>query len=838
MRSDPAGTTPAPDDSGIEAETVRLLYANARAGEIVTAVVAATLAAAYRGEAPAPVILSWAAAMLGIVAGRRALRLGFERRDAQRADPGRWARAFAAGAAVTGLGWGALGAWAVWSLPLERAAVAIIVGVAMTAAALPYLAPWRPAYIGYACGATLPVVVAFALSTAPGHLALALWGLIYLAGALHGAGRLSGRLRESLALSLREAAHARALGHARDELEAETARRLALERAGREAEARSRAALERLVEERTVSLRGALDEMTATRGNLDLALDAGRLALFQADTRTRQVRLSPQWRFMIGGPREPTVTDLRTLMALTHPEDHDAVARAYRDVLRGRRSHYAVDHRVRTLNGDWLWIESRGRVTARDDRGRALCITGTNCDISDRKRHEAQILFQAYTDPLTGLANRARIAARLQETIRRAERAGRSFAVICIDLDHFKYINDTGGHAEGDSVIREVGTRLAQCVRASDLVGRLGGDEFAVLLEPPLEPEEALAVAEKMIARLREPLRAGEREVVVSASLGISLYPLDGREPGELMSRADIAMYHAKESGRNAVQFFTAELNARMKEKASLMAGLQTALDNGELWVAYQPRVDAAAGSIRGVEALLRWRHPVDGDVPAERFIPLAELTGAIVPIGEWVLDTACRQMRAWLDAGASLEHVAVNVSPRQLHRGDIVERVAHALRDSGLPAQRLELEITESVAMQDPERVVGLLAGLKRLGVRIALDDFGVGFSSLSYLKRFPIDELKIDRAFVAGLPADPSDVAIARTILALARSLGVTPVAEGVESADQRDFLLGEGCLAMQGFLFGGPMPASGLAAGRAFSPGAPPPGIPGGDGSRQRH
>ena len=418
-------------------------------------------------------------------------------------------------------------------------------------------------------------------------------------------------------------------------------------------------------------------------------------------------------------------------------------------------------------------------------------MVGTNCDITTRKENETRLLYQAYHDPLTGLANRAFLRERLQEMIYRAERLQHSLAVLCLDLDHFKVINDSNGHAAGDHLLRAAAALLAQAVRQGDIVVRLGGDEFAVLLEGPLTTADMAAVARKILGRIRAPISLGDNTHMLSASIGISCYPADGRTADELLTRADLAMYNAKEAGRNAFRFFTAELNDQVQEKAVLMAGLQTAIANGELWLAYQPRVDCVSGRMRSVEALLRWDHPLLGAVEPDRFIPLAEQTGMITTLGSWVLETACAQLREWRAAGRDLDRVAVNLSVRQLVQHDSVAQVAAVLERNGLAAHELELEITESMALQEPEIAVAALNGLHQLGVRIAVDDFGTGYAALAYLKRLPIDDLKIDRTFVSGVPHDSEDAAIARAILALARSLELTAVAEGVETTAQRDFL-----------------------------------------------
>ena len=808
------------DDAGVE-----LLFANARAGEMISLVVAVILTAARWQEMGTLHAGGWFAAMLSVVVARGALRRAFHRRAPITGDSQRWGRAFSAGAVATGLLWGLAAQVLLTSPALDQSFIVVLAIAGMTSAAVPYLAPVPLVFHLYAAGAVLPAVGRFLLSGTPLLVSIGALMAVYLIGIQRSAHLFGRWLREARHLAHEASSRAaeletvtRELAAAHERSQSETARRLELERGRADLEAEINASLATVVDQRTAELRQTLAAMTATREQLDSALVAGRLALFEVDTATREVKLSQHWSQMLGGPALVTLTTMRELMQLTHPDDRPAIRRAYRDALRGVRNAYAVDHRVRDLKGGWLWIESRARVVSRQDDGRSLVLAGTNCDISARKEDEGRLRHQAYHDPLTGLANRAFLRERLQEMIYRAERQQHMLAVLCLDLDHFKVINDSNGHAAGDELLRAAAARLSNSVRQGDVVVRLGGDEFAVLLEGPLHTDAIAVIARKILTRISRPITVNDRQHALSTSIGVSCFPTDGRTPDELLTRADLAMYSAKEAGRNDFRFFTAALHDQVQEKALLMVGLQNAIANQQLWLAYQPRVDSHSGAVLSVEALLRWSHPQLGEIEPERFVPLAEQTGIIVQLGEWALRTACAQFRRWRDAGIALERVAVNLSMRQLLEPDLVARVAAILDEQGLAPQQLELEITESMAMQHPDAVLETLARFDQLGVRIGLDDFGTGYSSLAYLKRFPIDDLKIDRAFVSGVPHDAEDVAIARAILALARSLDLTPVAEGVETVEQRDFLQAEGCREMQGYLYGKPLPAEALDFTRA--------------------
>lgn len=431
-------------------------------------------------------------------------------------------------------------------------------------------------------------------------------------------------------------------------------------------------------------------------------------------------------------------------------------------------------------------------------------------DISERKRLEERLLHQSNHDALSGLPNRLLFYDRLGQALAQASRAEHLMAVMLLDLNRFKIINDTLGHDLGDLLLKEAALRLATCMRGGDTIARWGGDEFAFLLPNLAHPGEAAEVAAGILNALSQPFLLAGKEIFVSASVGITLYPTDGQTREVLLQNAEVAMYRAKEHGESAYQFFTGDMNARTFERLALENSLRKALERGEMLLYYQPQVDLETGKISGMEALLRWQHPELGMVSPAQFIPLAEETGLIVPIGEWVLREACRQNKAWQDAGMARMRVSVNLSARQFHQQDIVEMTASALRESGLAADCLELELTESYIMQNPEAAISTLRLLEKMGVFLSVDDFGTGYSSLSYLRRFPIDCLKIDRSFVRDIPGSADAAAIVSAIVAMARSLMLELVAEGVETQEQLDYLKQLQCNRMQGFLFSRPIPA----------------------------
>jgi diguanylate cyclase (GGDEF)-like protein len=408
------------------------------------------------------------------------------------------------------------------------------------------------------------------------------------------------------------------------------------------------------------------------------------------------------------------------------------------------------------------------------------------------------------------LPNRLLFHDRLSMAIAQTARLPQRLAVLFLDIDRFKVINDSLGHSTGDELLRGVAERLRACVREVDTVARLGGDEFTVLIAGLAADEDALKVAHKILETVRLPFQLDERELFVTTSVGIALYPADGLDAETLVRNADTAMYRAKDQGRDHCQLYTPAMNSRALERLSLESRLRQALQNEELVVFYQPVVDLSTGVVRGAEALLRWNHPQLGLLPPGEFIPLAEASGLIIGVGEWVLRRACAQMHSWHHLGFPGLSVAVNLSTRQFQQADLVSQVNRALQDSGLEAGALDLEITETNAMHNAEASVVTLGGLKALGVRISLDDFGTGYSSLSYLKRFPIDTIKLDQSFVRDVTSDPDDAAISSAVIAMAHSLELSVVAEGVETEEQLAFLRSQGCDRMQGHLLSPALPA----------------------------
>jgi diguanylate cyclase (GGDEF)-like protein/PAS domain S-box-containing protein len=435
-------------------------------------------------------------------------------------------------------------------------------------------------------------------------------------------------------------------------------------------------------------------------------------------------------------------------------------------------------------------------------------------DVSAARAMSLQMVHSALHDAVTGLPNRLLLNDRIAQSISLARRNNRSFAVLFLDLDNFKYINDSLGHDTGDSLLQCVSKRLLVCLRGSDTVSRQGGDEFVILLSEITHPEDAATSALKLLSSISAPYSIGGHDLHIDGSIGVSIYPEDGKDAETLIKNADTAMYHTKQSGRNNFKFFKAEMNLKAVERQSLESSLRRAIERDEFLLHYQPKVNLVTGEITGVEALIRWQQPDRGLVPPAQFVPVAEDCGLILPIGRWVLREACRQAREWQAANLPVKRISVNVSTAEFRDKNFVKRVATTLAETGLDARYLDLELTEGVLMADAESTGAILHALKDIGVHLAVDDFGTGYSSLSYLRQFPIDVLKIDQSFVRQITADPNDATIVSAIIDLGKNLKQRVIAEGIETQAQLAFLQARHCAEGQGYLFSRPLPAAELA------------------------
>jgi diguanylate cyclase (GGDEF)-like protein/PAS domain S-box-containing protein len=535
-----------------------------------------------------------------------------------------------------------------------------------------------------------------------------------------------------------------------------------------------------------------------TESSLDLisVIDADSRILYQ----------SPALRTLLG--YEPGETVGRKVVELVHRDDIDQVEAAIRRVIEARHSAAPVEFRLRHRDGMWRTFESLGTNCLANPHIGGVVFNSR--DVTDRKVIQQRIQHLAYHDNLTGLPNRSLLQDRLAHSIARAERSSKKVAVLFIDLDNFKNINDTLGHDIGDEMLRQVSRRLSECVRLEDTIARQGGDEFIVLLDSLDDSRGASVVAQKILNALRQAFVLTGTEQHVSGSVGIALYPEDGRDAQTLMRNADTAMFHGKGLGKNTYQYFTAQMNIAVKRRMTLESALRRAVMQKDFILHYQPQINLESGEIIAVEALVRWKTEDSGTVMPGDFIPLAEETGLINEIGEWVLREGCRQAREWQNMGLSPRRMAINLSARQFSDRGFLDMVTRVLAETGLEPQWLELEITESQVMRQTEGMIMLLNKLADMGVQLAIDDFGTGYSSLSYLKRLPIQKLKIDQSFVRDITVDPNDTAIVVAIINMAKSLDLETIAEGVETAGQLALLRSKGCRMGQGFYFSAPVRA----------------------------
>ncbi|SFB88068.1 bifunctional diguanylate cyclase/phosphodiesterase [Massilia yuzhufengensis] len=594
--------------------------------------------------------------------------------------------------------------------------------------------------------------------------------------------------------------------------------------------------VQQLVRQRTADLR-----RTNRRLVEDMAArERAERALQQSEQRFRQlVSMSSDWyweqdrdlRFTMvtGGFTEKAGVSVESLLGKTRWEYVPAlldldVGRAHVAQVKAHEPFANLEYQIRDEHGATRWFCVNGQPVF-DDQGDLLGYRGTGSDITERKLTEQRVHHVAQHDVLTGLPNRSLLQDRLGQAIAYANRSARPMWVMLIDLDRFKFVNDSMGHKAGDVLLMTVAARLTASLRDTDTVARLSGDEFVVILsehhDEPLSPD----IVQRVMDSVAQPVMLGPKEFFVTCSIGVAVYPSEGTPADSLIEHADIAMYSAKKMGRNNFQFYTPAMNEESMERVRIESALRNALERNEFVLHYQPQVDLKTGQIVGMEALIRWQHPELGMVPPVRFIGIAEETGLIVQIGAWVMRTACAQNKAWQDAGLGKLRVAVNLSARQFGAPDLIAGLESVLADTMLDPDCLEIELTESLFMNDITPAVDLLHRMKSLGVNLSIDDFGTGYSSLSYLSRFPIDVLKIDRSFVADITVDANDAAIVTSIIALAHNLKLAVIAEGVETLEQLDYLRSHGCDEMQGYFFSKALPAAEfeqlLVQGRALPP-----------------
>ncbi|MEM9759764.1 MAG: EAL domain-containing protein [Pseudomonadota bacterium] len=555
------------------------------------------------------------------------------------------------------------------------------------------------------------------------------------------------------------------------------------------------------------------EQLEKTVEQLRLAVDTAKLGIWHANIGSGRQEWNDQQLEIYGIRREDFDYSADAWRPRVLPEYLAEIDKWSAEIIH-RGSVHDVEFQIRRTDGDIRHIRASG-VAIRGDDGDVTDIVGINYDITSLKRSEERLRFLAHHDDLTELPNRILFLERLEQRILQAKRIHADFAVLFVDVDLFKSVNDRLGHAAGDTLLKEVARRLVAAVRADDTVARISGDEFVLLLGLASDLDHLSRVIGKLIDAFSAPFVIGRSEVLITVSLGVAVYPQDGSRADELVANADAAMYRAKQDGRNGYQFYSEEMTHSAMERMFIEQALKQALSREQFHLEYQPKVDLATQRSAGLEALIRWRHPDEGNIEPKRFIPVAEHSGMIREIGEWVLNAACQQASQWLKDGVEFGHVAVNVATRQVLDRSFIATIKAALASSELPPAYLQLELTEQTMMQNAAKKTTLIDELRELEIKIAVDDFGTGYSSLSYLKSLPVDILKIDRSFIEDIPEHPDDMAITSAVIAMAGQLGLGTVAEGVESDAQAEFLRSRGCHLAQGSLFSAPLPPAEIPA-----------------------
>jgi diguanylate cyclase (GGDEF)-like protein/PAS domain S-box-containing protein len=553
----------------------------------------------------------------------------------------------------------------------------------------------------------------------------------------------------------------------------------------------------------------ALQSLTASEERCAMLLRGASDGLWEWDLSSNEMHFCERWKAMLGFEEDGLTNNPDEWFTRVHPEDIERVQSEMMAHLLGTSTQFQCEHRVRRSDGSYRWMLSRG-LSVMDANGFVLRMTGSLTDVTEQKQAEKQLLHSAFHDALTEIPNRAFFMDRLKSSLAEVKKGeGYSFGVLFLDLDRFKVVNDSLGHQIGDQLLVAAARRLESCLRPGDIVARLGGDEFAVILDHVKQVSDATQAAERIRERLSTPFNLSGHEVFISASIGIALNQAASEDPDEILRNADTAMYRAKDQGRGCFELFDKGMHTRNAALVQLETGLRRALARDEFRVHYQPIISLETWRINGFEALLRWEHPEHGYISPLKFIPVAEESGLIIQIGQWVLKEACQQLRVWQEQFPSDPplSISVNLSGRQFSQPDLIDCISQTLRETGLDASSLKIEITESAIIENIDAAAMMLKRIKALGVRLSLDDFGTGYSSLSYLHRFPIDTLKIDRSFVSRINL-PKNAEIVKTILTLAGNLGMDVVAEGVETREQVLQLTGLNCEYVQGYLLSRPI------------------------------
>ncbi|MGZ5079882.1 MAG: putative bifunctional diguanylate cyclase/phosphodiesterase [Usitatibacter sp.] len=788
MTPDQSIATPDPADADkpLHAEQIRLLFRFSLVGYLATLLVIFILGAILWEDLERPALFAWFVAISLVAIGRYLLYKAFIKGNPPAEELPLWEGRFIAGTVLAAVCWMVIGTILLPDTTrlAQRLAVVMLVTLLMTGA-VAYYAPHRHVYKITAFLGLVPLAVTLGASGDRNQMFLS--GLILLlAGLLP---YVHQRVHKALVDSL-------TAQRARETLSSQ----LASERN------RLQVANEALAEEMVERQKAQKSELLAAQ-KLRIHFERTPLAVIEWDRRQRITAWNPAAEAIFGFPLyEALGKSVPALLASdAERENVEDMCRELVESSEGNKTTLANATRAGgTIHCEWY------NTPLFDGAGQVIGFASLVQDITERLNTERTIHYMAHHDALTGLPNRRLMQDRLNQAIMAARRKQRHVAVLFLDLDRFKVVNDTLGHDTGDFILKDVGRRLLTCVREVDTVSREGGDEFVVILPDLERPEHARVVADKILKELARPVEIGGQEIHITPSIGISHYPNDATDVQQLLKHADNAMYQAKDAGRNTIRFFTNDLNFLLSKRLEIEGRLRKAMDNEEFFLRYQPQVALSDGKICGMEALIRWNDPQKGEVYPKDFIFVAEELGLIVPIGEWVFRTACRQLRQWEEDGLPAVSIAINISPRQFMSRRLVATLLAIVREAGADPRRIELEITESMIMRNIEQSIDTLAQLRAAGMQVSVDDFGVGYSSLGQLKRLPATSMKIDRSFIMAIPDDPQSSSITEAIIAMAKRLKLRVIAEGVETRAQLDFLRANHCDAFQGYIFSQPVTA----------------------------
>ena len=787
-QTDAANAAPgvAEADAPLYAEQIRLLFRFSLVGYLATLLVIFILGAILWEDLARPALFVWFVAIALVAVGRYLIYKAFLSAPRSDAEIPMWERRFVLGTVLAGLCWMALGTVLLPDATriTQRLSVVMLVTLLMTGA-VAYYAPHRYAYKITAFLGLLPLAITLGRSGDRNQMFISGMILVLAMVLPYVHARVHKALVESLSAR-------RARDSLSTLLESE---RLQLEQANRA-----------LVEEHVERLRAQQAQLMASQ-KLRMHFESTPLAVIEWDRHHKVTAWNPAAEAIFGFPGYE-VMGKPVAPLLATPGDREDMENMCRELLESGEGNKTtlvnVARNGRTIHCEWY------NTPVADAAGKVTGFASLVQDITERLNTERTIHYMAHHDALTGLPNRRLMQDRLNQAIMAARRKQRHVAVLFLDLDRFKVVNDTLGHDTGDFILKDVARRLVACVREVDTVSREGGDEFVLILPDLERPENARVVADKILEELSRPVEIGGQEIHVTPSIGISHYPNDATDVHQLLKHADNAMYQAKDAGRNTVRFFTNDLNFLLSKRLEIESRLRKAIDNEEFFLRYQPQVDVATGRICGMEALIRWNDPQKGEIYPKDFVFVAEELGLIVPIGEWVFRTACRQLRHWADEGLPPISVSINISPRQFMSRRLVHTLLAIVRDTGADPRHVELEITETMIMRNVEQSIETLAQLRSVGMQVAVDDFGVGYSSLGQLTRLPASSMKIDRSFIMNIPHDNSSSLITEAIIAMAKRLKLRVIAEGVETRAQLEFLRVNHCEAFQGYLFSRPVTA----------------------------